>query len=167
MNERGSPGEPFSMVAYQETDRDTCLTVAGGSAFATCDLDEARHYMAGVFRPHSLRLASRTGSLAMRHESLKAGGISVHWLRYGSQVVMTAPEMDRFYLFQINLRGACEIAHGREAVVVPDAHGYVVDPSRPLSKSWEERCEQLIVRVERDAFERFSAREIGVDVRGR
>ena len=42
-----------------------------------------------------------------------------------------------------------------------------IDPSEPLSKTWDEDCEQLIVRVDRNLFEGFASREMGIDVDGR
>ncbi len=148
-------------------DRAEGIRAAGGSAFATGDIDAARRQMAGVFRSHRLGFAGRPGPFAMRHEALHAGRLSVHWLRYGGRVVMTAPEMDRFYLFQINLSGSCEIALGQERAVVGAGAGYAVDPGRPLAKTWDEACEQMILRVDRDVLEQFAGAEIGRDVRGR
>jgi AraC-like DNA-binding protein len=155
------------MTDIPAINQDERLRVAGGSVFETGDLDQSRDYMTGIFRSHRLDLAGRRRSIAMRHECLRVGTISLHWLRYGSPVVMSAPEMARFYLFQINLHGACDISHGRETALVPASYGYAVDPTRPLSKSWSEDCEQLIIRVDRDRFERFATREIGGQVSGR
>jgi AraC-like DNA-binding protein len=136
------------------------------SVYETHDLDDARHYMGGVFRSHRLR-SVRAGALAMRHERVRIGKISAHWLRYGNGVTMSAPEMDHFYLFQFILRGRCEIAQGRDAAVVTGGHSYAVDPLRPLSKTWDADCGQLILRVERDHFDAFAARETGVETAGR
>lgn len=103
----------------------------------------------------------------MRHETVRSGRASIHWLKYGAPVSMSAPEMDRFYLFQFVLAGACEIRHRGYSAAVREAHSYVVDPSDPLAKTWDRDCEQLIVKVDRHLFEGFASRELGVDVDGR
>jgi AraC-like DNA-binding protein len=137
------------------------------AVFETESVAAARRYMSEVFRSHDLSIAQGQASIRMRHEAVRPGRVSLHWLRYGAPVTMTAPEMGGFYLFQFVLGGACEIRHRGRAEAVCDGHGYVVDPADPLSKTWNEDCEQLIVRVDRTLFEGFAAREMGVDVEGR
>lgn len=127
----------------------------------------ARRYMSEVFRSHELIVPREEAGLRMRHEAVKAGRVSLHWLQYGAPVTMSAPEMGRFYLFQFILGGACEIRHRGRTQVFDGGNSYVVHPSEPLAKTWNSDCRQLIVKVDRDRFERFASREIGVDVAGR
>jgi AraC-like DNA-binding protein len=136
-------------------------------AFETVSVGAARRYMSEVFRSHDLVMPREEAGLRMRHEAVKAGRVSLHWLKYGAPVTMTAPEMGRFYLFQFVLGGACEIRHRGRTQVVDGGKSYVVHPSEPLAKTWDSDCRQLIVKVDRDRFERFASREIGVDVAGR
>ena len=136
-------------------------------AFETASVPAARRYMSEVFRSHELVMPREEAGLRMRHEAVKAGRVSLHWLQYGAPVTMSAPEMGRFYLFQFILGGACEIRHRGRTQVVDCGNSYVVHPSEPLAKTWDSACRQLIVKVDRDRFERFASREIGVDVAGR
>lgn len=137
------------------------------SAFATANVGAARRYMSEVFRSHDLVMPREDDGLRMRHEAVKAGRVSLHWLQYGAPVTMSAPEMGRFYLFQFVLGGACEIRHRGRTQVVSGGKSYVVHPAEPLAKTWDSACRQLILKVDRDRFERFASREIGVDVAGR
>jgi AraC-like DNA-binding protein len=136
-------------------------------AFETTSVPAARRYMSEVFRSHELVVPREEAGLRMRHEAVKAGRVSLHWLQYGAPVTMSAPEMGRFYLFQFILGGACEIRHRGRIQVVGGGKSYVVHPSEPLAKTWDSDCRQLIVKVDRDRFERFASREVGVDVAGR
>jgi AraC-like DNA-binding protein len=136
-------------------------------AFETASVAAARRYMSDVFRSHELVMPREEAGLRMRHEAVKAGRVSLHWLQYGAPVTMMAPEMGRFYLFQFILGGACEIRHRGQTRLVNDSKSYVVHPSEPLAKTWSSDCRQLIVKVDRNRFERFASREIGVDVEGR
>ena len=65
------------------------------------------------------------------------------------------------------LGGACEIRHRGRTQTVDGGKSYVVHPAEPLAKTWDSDCRQLIVKVDRDRFERFASREVGVDVAGR
>ncbi|MBV9077459.1 MAG: AraC family transcriptional regulator [Methylobacteriaceae bacterium] len=134
--------------------------------FETQSLEEARSYMSTVFRSHRLRLTG-SGPLALRHQARRAGRVSLHWLRYGAPIAMSAPEMDRFYLFQFTLRGACEVTHGAVSAGTRAGEGYAVDPAQPLRKEWGPDCEQLIVRVDREPLDHFVQRETGVTGAGR
>lgn len=140
---------------------------ASGSVFETGSIAAARRYMSEVFRSHDLAMPRGDHAIDMRHEAVRAGQVSLHWLQYGAPVTMTAPEMDRFYLFQFILDGACEIRHRGRIAAVCGGNGYVVHPSEPLSKTWDRDCRQLIVRIDRDRFESFASREMGIDVDGR
>lgn len=137
-----------------------------GSVFETQSVAAARRYMSEVFRSHDLSIAPGETAIRMRHEAVRPGRVSLHWLRYGAPVTMTAPEMGGFYLFQFILEGVCDIRHRGRAEAVSGGHGYAVDPTDPLCKTWDRDCEQLIVRVDRELFEGFAAREMGVDVGG-
>jgi AraC-like DNA-binding protein len=135
--------------------------------FETRSVGTARRYMSEVFRSHELVIPREDAGLRMRHEAVKAGRVSLHWLTYGAPVTMTAPEMGRFYLFQFILDGACEIRHRGRTRLVDRGNSYVVHPSEPLAKTWDSDCHQLIVKVDLDRFESFASREIGIDVAGR
>ena len=137
-----------------------------GTVFETADVEQARDYMCGVFRTHHLHAKAHT-RLALRHQSFCQGRLSLHWLRYGAGVTMSAPEMERFYLFQFTLGGQCQVTHGRDVMLARARQAYAVDPSRPLSKTWAEDCEQLIVKVDREHLEGFALRETGVEATSR
>lgn len=137
---------------------------AANAVFETGSVAAARRYMSDVFRSHNLSMQPGQTSLRMRHETIRSGRTSLHWLRYGAPVTMSAPEMGGFYLFQFVLGGACEIRHRGRSAAVGEAHGYVVHPSDPLAKTWDDDCEQLIVKVDRQLFEGFASREMGIDV---
>lgn len=141
--------------------------MSASRVFETRSVSAAQHYMSGIFRSHDLSVSPSRASLQMRHEAIRSGRASLHWLKYGAPVSMSAPEMNRFYLFQFVLAGACEIRHRGQSAAVRKAHSYVVDPSGPLAKTWDRDCEQLIVKVDRHLFEGFASRELGIDVNGR
>jgi len=133
--------------------------------FATADVDAARAHMARVFRSHHLQPMAGERGLAMHHRAVGLGDISAHWLGYGARVVMDAPAMAGFHLFQVNLSGACEVSQGPASETVVAGAGYAVDPDLPLRKSWQPDSRQFIVRVERERLERHVRMELGVDLR--
>jgi AraC-like DNA-binding protein len=130
----------------------------------TADLDDARAYMARVFRPHRLSLGPGERRIAMHHEGVKLDATSFHWLEYGANVTMSSAGMDGFYLFQMNLAGECLVRHGGEEGWVATGFAYLVNPNPALSKSWAPDCRQLIIRIDRGALERMVMLELGVDL---
>ena len=61
-----------------------------GSVFETGSVLAARRYMSEVFRSHDLSIAPGQASIHMRHEAVRPGRVSLHWLKYGAPVTMTA-----------------------------------------------------------------------------
>lgn len=98
----------------------------------------------------------------MRHQSVRLGNVRAHWLAYGGHVQMSSEAMERFYLFQINLRGACEVRLGNNVSLVRALECCPVMPNQALTKTWQPDCAQMILQVDRAAFhDRFAADELG------
>lgn len=131
------------------------------AAYATGSLADAHDHMAAFMRPHRLTLTDRTSPFAMRHQSVRLGNVRAHWLAYGGHVQMSSEAMERFYLFQINLRGACEVRLGNNVSLVRALECCPVMPNQALTKTWQPDCAQMILQVDRAAFDRFAADELG------
>lgn len=117
----------------------------------TRSLEAAQGHMAGVFADHRLESCSR--EIAFEHRTLGTGRLSLHSLRYGAEVVVGAPALERFYLLQLTLAGACEVSLGRRSSTVREGELLVVNPTRPYRKRWSAGCTQLIVRLDRELVE--------------
>lgn len=108
----------------------------------------AREHIAGVFAAHRLACVAR--ELDFVHERR---GRAVSRLRYGAQVIVDAPALERFYLLQLTLAGSCEIVLGRRTAELRAGDLMVVNPTRPYRKRWSADCAQLIARIDRGLVE--------------
>jgi len=124
---------------------------ANGHAFRTRSVGEAREHVAGVFTTHRLACASRELDFALQR--IDRPRMSFSRLRYGAEVVVDAPALERFYLLQLTLAGSCEIELGRRRVTVRPGELVVINPTRPYRKRWGADCTQLIARIDRAAIE--------------
>ncbi len=138
----------------------------GGDTIRARSIDAAREHIAHVFRSHALVPSGRSRALAFRHRHATLGELSFNDLEYGAPVTVEAPPLGGFYLLQFTLCGACEIACGRESVVLPRGRMLVMNPTRPYVKRWSADCRQLIVRIEKATIDRALAAGCGDSLRG-
>lgn len=131
--------------------------------YATTDLDQARQYMSGIFRSHALRFAAGEDRLDLAHRQIRIGGISLHDLSYGGRVVLDAPAMEKFVLFQVNLAGTARIVRGGAEEDVGLRGGYVVGSEQTFAKHWSPDGRQLIIRVDRERLESHLGSQLGGD----
>jgi AraC-like DNA-binding protein len=120
-------------------------------ALRTRSLEQAREHLAGVFAPH--RVACGTGALDFAHHRLDRRHLSLNRLRYGAEVLIDAPALERFYLLQLTLAGRCEIEMGRRTLTIGEGQLAVINPTRPYRKRWSADCVQLIARLDRAALD--------------
>jgi AraC-like DNA-binding protein len=120
-------------------------------SWRTRSIDQAQGHMSGVFAEH--RLEGRGGELDFEHFTLTGPRLSLHRLRYGAEVLVDAPALERFYLLQLTLTGACEITQGRRTSTVREGELLVISPMQPYRKRWSASCSQLIVRLDRNLVE--------------
>jgi AraC-like DNA-binding protein len=128
------------------------MTVLGISrTFRTRSVHEAREHVAGVFAAH--RLACGARELDFIHDRTDRPRLSLNRLRYGADVVVDAPALERFYLLQMTLAGSCEVELARRTVTVREGELLVINPTLPYRKRWRADCAQLIARLDRGLVE--------------
>src|SRR5512139_3506173 len=108
-------------------------TLARHRLVATSDLDHARDQVAQRFCAHRLELTSPGGRLDMVHNSARiADGVTLNYLRYGSEVRITPGAFGDFYLVQIPLAGTARVKVG-DRVVASDRHrASLGSPTEPV-----------------------------------
>lgn len=121
----------------------------------TCadDIDDTRHKVGQIFRPHELGVIGTRQHLDAHMDHVRFGRVSFNRLRYASQVSIRSEPLEHFLLVMMPLAGRADITCGRQSVVSTPTLASVVDPTRALAMRWDETCEQLIIRIERDALD--------------
>lgn len=108
-------------------------------------LDEAVR----LFAPH--RLETVRGPYPFRailnHARLQR--LSLYFIRYEPEVFIRSGPPQDYFLFLVPLAGECGIENGAESFRIEPGGVGVVNPAAPLVMHWQDRCAQLVVKVER------------------
>lgn len=147
-----SPTAGFTATALNDTwlrtsHRQTLLT--------SRDRDCAQDLVSRVFRPHRLEPKGGRADLIASMETLRAAGCGICLLRYHAAVDILPGPLDDFYLIQMPLRGSAVIEAGGEAFLSDTGCASLLSPEPDLSMHWGAGNEQLIVRIEAQAVQRF------------
>ncbi|RQO63401.1 transcriptional regulator [Paucibacter sp. KBW04] len=130
--------------------------------FESDDVEQAQALVGRVFKPHRLepRRSGLAGSgsrpVAMQMDHLPLGLLSMSRLRYGATVDILPGPLERFYLIQIPLQGQAEIASGSHDFLSDEACASLLSPQPDLRMRWHAGNEQLLLRIEATAVQRFA-----------
>lgn len=129
--------------------------------FHSRDLDETRSLVARIFKPHDLGVLGRRQTLDAVMDHMPLGQASINRLRYGADVSIEPGCLDKFLLVQMPLEGTAQIRCGDQQITSSPYRASVLTPSLPLHMKWQGRCDQLIVRLEREALEAACSAQLG------
>ncbi|MEW2398254.1 AraC family transcriptional regulator [Streptomyces sp. NPDC046862] len=129
--------------------------------FHTAEADEARAEVGRAFCPHDLRVVGNPTRFDARMHGITFAETGLYYLDYGADVMITPGALEDFYLVQIPLAGAAEIACGREQIVSRPRLASVPDPTEHLAMRWHAGNPQLIVWVRRAAMEDHLGKLLG------
>jgi AraC-like DNA-binding protein len=134
--------------------------------FRTSDAAEARERVAAVYCPHELKVLGggiRGVDTCMDH--LPLGNVSLNRLRYGPEVYIDADRLASFYLVMMPMQGRARVSCGQEALAATPESAAVISPTLPFFQTIEAGCDQLMVRIDRQALERTCAQHLGHELR--
>lgn len=129
--------------------------------FQTSDIEVARRNVAGKFCSHELRPEGDHAGFEVCHNHAAGRGVSLNYLRYGSDVTINPGELTGFYLVQIPLRGRAEVRNGRRTVQASAEVASVLNPTRETRMTWTKGCEKLLLQIDREALQRTAERLLG------
>ncbi|GKW48837.1 AraC family transcriptional regulator [Halomonas sp. NCCP-2165] len=133
--------------------------------FRSTAAEEAQQSVASVFKPHRLEPLSRGGQLAARLHSVTLGRVSYNRLAYGGAVRIDPERLEGFYLIQMPLQGLARIDSDDERVASGAGLASVLNPTARLRMHWSDDCDQLMLRIERDALEQACGQFLGRPLR--
>lgn len=123
--------------------------------FSSDDRDCAQALVSRMFRAHRLDPRCPRAPLAARMEVLGAGLTSLSSLAYGSAVDIVPGPLERFYLLQLPLAGAARVRCGEQSLDATPHQATLLSPAPDLAMHWAAGNEQLILRIEAEAMQRF------------
>lgn len=143
-----------------EAPRDRQAPLAAYALFQTRELDEARERVAAIFCPHRLDRIGK-GQFNARHHHLAGDRISLNFIDYGAKTLISPGYLRDFYLFQMPLSGAAAIHNGADSYCSDPGRAAVLNPHLPTTMIWGEGCAQVLLRIDRAAFNAHLARMLG------
>lgn len=123
---------------------------------------ETQDRVADVFKPHRL---TSTGQLNARLHSLPLGQVSLNRLAYGGDVIIEPERLEHFYLIQMPVSGIAEIQTDTECIQSNSTVASVLNPTARLRMRWSGDCDQLVLRIEREALELACSHHLGHPLR--
>lgn len=139
----------------------------GPLALRTSDLELAQRHLSTILADHSLRCDQPRRRVDFLHRTAGSSALSLHRVRYGAPLwVQIGAPLD-FYLLQLTLRGGSTIRCGSRSLETSSGMLTVMNYGLSYRKFWESDTDQLMLRVDRETFERVAAVEFGNAVAGR
>lgn len=149
------------MVAQAPATSVSRAPLADYALFSTQDLDEARERVAAIFCPHRLETIGRGARLDACHHHLTGGQLSLNYITYGAKALISPGCLGDFYLMQMPLQGAASIRNGADGYYSDAARAAVLNPHLPTTMIWDEGCQQVLLRIDRAAFNEHLASLLG------
>jgi AraC-like DNA-binding protein len=134
--------------------------LAAYALFDTRDLDEARERVASIFCPHRLDRIGK-GQFNARHHHLAGDRISLNFIDYGTKTLISPGYLRDFYLFQMPLSGAAAIHNGADSYCSDAGRAALLNPQLPTTMIWGEGCAQVLLRIDRVAFNTHLSQMLG------
>jgi AraC-like DNA-binding protein len=125
------------------------------------DMEETCSQVGKVFRPHRMGVVGSKQRLNARMDHLRLGRLSFNRLNYASGVTIDSDPMGEFLMVLMPIAGVADIRCGSESVRCTPELPAVVGATQPLAMRWRDDCDQLIVRIERDAIESACSAYLG------
>jgi AraC-like DNA-binding protein len=97
--------------------------------------------------------------------SVSLGQVSLNRLSYGAEVQIEPEQLEQFYLIQMPLSGRAEIQLENDCVSSSPTVASVLNPTAALTMRWSADCDQLMLRIEREALELACSRHLGHPLR--
>ena len=129
--------------------------------FTSRDLREVEEEVSSIFKPHSLEITDGSTRLHSRLHHVPIGHVSFNRLKYGGEVRIRPERLDDFYLIQMPLQGEAHIISDGTSLRSGADTAAVLNPTQTLDMSWNTVCDQLIIRIDRQALSQTCSRYLG------
>ncbi len=125
------------------------------TSLRTTDLDVARLYCRRLFYDTvRVRPLGDHGGLHFAADGVRLGAITVGEVSYGTDVYVTAPDLQTAYHVLAPLTGAVQCRQLGHAVAADPGCAVVLQPVGDVQLTWAADCRLLSVKVDRAALER-------------
>ncbi|MBR9651571.1 AraC family transcriptional regulator [Thalassovita aquimarina] len=149
------------MEMFQTAQGGDSLPLAGHPLFSSDDLDEARDSVARVYCDHRLEVMGKHRFMA-RHNRLSGSALSINVMTYNAKTLIAPGALERFYLFQLPIRGHASISNGETRYEIGGGSSGVLNPDAETCMIWSEDCVQVMLQIEKRALMETARAELGL-----
>lgn len=135
------------------------------SHFASRDVGEVRAYVSQLFCNHELQIIGNGQHLDTRIGITDLGEVRFVSLHHGAHVRVTAECLDD-YILQIPLGGSGRAVINSSEMQIGCNMAYIISPVSRFSLEFSSECGHLILRINRNTFERFYRDVARCDLQG-
>ncbi|MBU3600621.1 AraC family transcriptional regulator [Polynucleobacter sp. 30F-ANTBAC] len=118
------------------------------------EVEEVRHKVGHVFVPHNLDVLGQEQHLSASMNHLQLENTSINTLGYGAGVKINCDPFEKFLLIMLPMTGFMDASVKDGVVHANHDIAALINTSDPLSMSWGENCNQLIIRINKQLIER-------------
>lgn len=130
------------------------------STFTSNDLDEARHQISNIFKPHELSVLGKGQSLNAKLGWTDFGDTTFIYLKHGANVNIYAEKLENFFLLQIPLNGEGQLRVDNTVIDISTDMAYVMSASHDLEMRYKKNCEHICLKIEREKLEGFLEQQL-------
>lgn len=149
------------MEMFQTAQGADSLPLAGHHLFHSTDLDEARDAVAQVYCDHHLDVMGKH-RFAARHNRLPGSALSINVMTYNAKTMIAPGALERFYLFQMPIRGHASVSNGESRYEIGGGSSGVLNPDADTCMIWSEDCVQVMLQIEKRALMETARAELGL-----
>jgi len=135
------------------------------SQFASRDVGEVRAYVSQLFCNHELQIIGSRQHLDTRIGITDLGEVRFVSLHHGAHVRVTAECLDD-YILQIPLGGSGRAVINSREMQIGRNMAYIISPVSRFSLEFSSECGHLILRINRNTFDRFYRDVARCDLQG-
>lgn len=140
-------GSPGCLEDYRDT-------------FTSHDLDEARHQISNIFKPHELNVLGRRQSLDAKVGWTDFGDTTFIYLHHGADVNIYPEKLDTFFLLQVPINGTGQVRVDNAVIDISRDVAYLMSPTFDVEMKFFKNCEHIILKVGRERLESFLEQQL-------
>lgn len=139
----------------------------GASVRSIVSYDRCRDYFDETMKGFRLWIGFGASEVQLAHRCVKMGSSQVDFvqLRCDREFRVNQPDEFDYYYLKLVLAGQCELSVGEdELTVIREGEAAVVNPFGALKVRWDGLCEQVMIRLDRNALEQTLAEELDIEI---
>lgn len=136
------------------------------SVRSVVNYEHCRDYFDETMKGFRLRIGCSNADVALAHRSVAMGSSHVDFVQFRCNRAFRVDKPDEFdyYYVKLVLTGQCELAAGEDVTTIREGEAAAVNPFGALTVRWPGNCEQVMIRMDRNALERTLAEELDIEI---